>query len=62
MIEKHIWRPVSSSTVSTAKPSSRWGHSSCVIGDEVVLFGGYAGTCFFMFRFCLYEWCMDLSY
>ena len=48
MIEKHIWRPVSSNTVSTAKPSSRWGHSSCVIGDEMVLFGGYAGTRFIM--------------
>lgn len=41
MIEKHMWRPVNS--ISSAKPSPRWGHSCCVIQDELVLFGGYAG-------------------
>ena len=41
-----MWKPVSYSNGSTVKPSPRWGHSSCVIGDELVLFGGYAGMHF----------------
>jgi hypothetical protein len=53
MIDKHMWRPVNS--ISSAKPSPRWGHSCCVIGDELVLFGGYAGSLSFIFRFCIYE-------
>ena len=60
MIEKHMWRPVTSNT--TVRPSSRWGHSCCVIGDELVLFGGYAGTFMSYFRFDLHERSMDLSY
>lgn len=60
MIEKHMWRPVSSTT--TAKPSPRWGHSCCVIGDELVLFGGYAGNSAYNFRFDLYERCLGLSH
>lgn len=43
MIEKHMWKPVH--VINSAKPSPRWGHSCCVIGEELVLFGGYAGTC-----------------
>ena len=31
-MEKHVWKAVTSSTASNTKPSSRWGHSSCVIG------------------------------
>ena len=46
MIEKHSWKPVTNTNGSNAKPSPRWGHSSCVIGDELVLFGGYAGILF----------------
>lgn len=46
MIEKHSWKPVANTNGSNAKPSPRWGHSSCVIGDELVLFGGYAGILF----------------
>ena len=33
MIEKHTWRPVANTANSSARPSPRWGHSSCVIGD-----------------------------
>jgi len=43
MIEKHMWKPVNG--INLTKPSPRWGHSCCVIGEELVLFGGYAGTC-----------------
>lgn len=44
MIEKFAWRPVSYKTQSSAnsKPCPRWGHSSCTIGKDVILFGGYA--------------------
>lgn len=40
MIEKQMWRPVNG--VNFTKPSPRWGHSCCVIGEELVIFGGYA--------------------
>lgn len=46
MIEKHLWKTVNST--STAKPSPRWGHSCCIIGDQLVLFGGYAGINYFI--------------
>ena len=45
MIEKFSWRPVNykSQSTSNSKPCPRWGHSSCTIGNDVILFGGYAG-------------------
>jgi len=33
----------------SCKPTERWGHSSCVIGNDLVVFGGYAGTIYFYF-------------
>lgn len=56
MIEKNKWRNVSTiGGKSGFKPSPRWGHSNCVIGDQVVLFGGYAGIFRNYFRHRLYE-------
>lgn len=46
MIEKFMWKAVSYKTDghNNQKPCPRWGHSCCTIGEEVVLFGGYAGN------------------
>ena len=43
IMEKQKWRSVNTVNNGSSKPSPRWGHSNCVIGEEVVLFGGYAG-------------------
>lgn len=43
-MERHLWRKVDNVIRSTSRPCPRWGHTCCVIGDEVVFFGGYAGT------------------
>lgn len=39
MSEKPNWRRIEK---NCTKPSPRWGHTCCVIGDELVFFGGYA--------------------
>lgn len=44
MNDKFTWKPVKTSSESSQRPSPRWGHSSCVVKDEVILFGGYAST------------------
>ena len=43
-MEKHLWRKIDIKGLkSNNRPCPRWGHTCCVIGDEVVFFGGYAG-------------------
>ena len=42
-MEKYVWNKVNINPKS-AHPMQRWGHSCCVIDDEVIYFGGYAGT------------------
>lgn len=39
-MEKPCWKKIE---VAGSKPSPRWGHTCCVIGEEIVFFGGYAG-------------------
>jgi hypothetical protein len=34
-MEKHIWRPVYS--ISNSRPSPRWGHRCCTVGDDLVI-------------------------
>lgn len=43
-MEKSVWTQVKYNDRHGSLPSLRWGHSCCVIEDEVVFFGGYAGT------------------
>lgn len=43
-MEKISWKQVRHSIRNGAIPNARWGHSCCVIQDEVIFFGGYAGT------------------
>lgn len=43
-MDKHIWRQVKTLSSTSHKPSPRWGHSSCVVGEEIVFFGGYADS------------------
>mgnify|MGYP002366893027 CR=1 FL=1 len=40
-MEKPSWHKIEK---NSAKPCPRWGHTCCVIDDEVVFFGGYAGN------------------
>ena len=40
-MDKHAWNKVDK---NSNKPSPRWGHTCCVIAEEIVFFGGYAGT------------------
>lgn len=42
-MDKHQWNRVEVSPKSQSLPIPRWGHSCCVIGEEIVFFGGYAG-------------------
>jgi N-acetylneuraminic acid mutarotase len=42
-MEKPTWKKIES---TNSKPCPRWGHASCVVGDEVLFFGGYAGNSF----------------
>lgn len=39
-----MWKPVSykQNVNSNSKPCPRWGHCCCTIGNDIVLFGGYA--------------------
>ena len=43
-MEKHTWHRAQSSNRASSNPLPRWGHSCCVIENEVVFFGGYACT------------------
>ena len=40
-MEKASWKKIDR---NSSKPCPRWGHACCTIGDEVLFFGGYAGT------------------
>lgn len=40
-MEKPTWKRIDS---LNSKPTPRWGHACCVINDEILFFGGYAGT------------------
>lgn len=42
-MEKISWKQVRHNERHGAIPNLRWGHSCCVVDDEVVYFGGYAG-------------------
>ncbi len=61
-MEKHFWHKVISNTKISHLPPSRWGHNCCVIGEEVVFFGGYAGTSICNARFELHEWRLELQH
>ena len=39
-----LWKRVQVAEWQMHPPSSRWGHACCVIQNEIVIFGGYAGT------------------
>ena len=55
-MEKYAWKQVAyNSNQLNPKPCPRWGHSTCIIGKEVVLFGGYACTFSIYHRIYLYE-------
>jgi len=41
-MDKHTWHRAQFSPRPSNMPLPRWGHSCCVIGNEVVFFGGYA--------------------
>lgn len=43
-MEKVSWRQVKQNEKAGNLPNLRWGHCCCLIDDEVVFFGGYAGT------------------
>ena len=43
-MEKLNWRTVKHNEKSGQIPSLRWGHTCSIIEDEVIFFGGYAGT------------------
>lgn len=43
-MEKISWKQVRHNDRRGAMPSLRWGHSCCIIDDEVLYFAGYAGT------------------
>lgn len=43
-MEKNSWKQVRHNNRNSNVPNARWGHSCCVIEDEVIFFGGYAGT------------------
>jgi hypothetical protein len=43
-MDKLIWKQVNALSSSSHKPSSRWGHSCCVVGEEILFFGGYADS------------------
>jgi hypothetical protein len=40
-MEKATWKRIEK---NSSKPCPRWGHACCVINDEILFFGGYAGT------------------
>ena len=40
-MDRALWKKIDR---SANKPCPRWGHTCCVIGEEIVFFGGYAGT------------------
>ena len=43
-MDKYTWRQVKTLSSSSHKPSARWGHSCCVVGEDIVFFGGYADS------------------
>lgn len=44
IMEKLCWKQVRQNERVGSVPHLRWGHSCCTIDDEVIVFGGYAGT------------------
>jgi hypothetical protein len=43
-MEKHWWKAVRQNEKAGQVPNLRWGHCCAIIEDEVIFFGGYAGT------------------
>ena len=43
-MEKIRWREVKEPRQNDPRPLARWGHCSCLIDDDLIFFGGYAGT------------------
>lgn len=41
-MEKLEWKAIQPG--SSKAPAARWGHACCCVKDEIVFFGGYAGT------------------
>jgi hypothetical protein len=35
------WHSVEIANKAILKPSARWGHACCTIGDEFIVFGGF---------------------
>lgn len=49
-MEKQVqskWKKVCTQKNSGQMPVPRWGHTCCVIKDEIIFFGGYAGALFY---------------
>jgi hypothetical protein len=55
------WRKVCTRKTTGQSPVPRWGHTCCVIPDEIVFFGGYAGTIVPSHRLELHERYMELQ-
>lgn len=47
-MEKICWKQVRHNDRNGIVPHERWGHCCCVVDDEVVIFGGYAGSSTFI--------------
>ena len=43
-MEKTGWKQVRFNDRNGQQPNQRWGHSCTPIDDDVLFFGGYAGT------------------
>lgn len=41
------WKKVCMRKSTGQTPVPRWGHTCCVIEDEMIFFGGYAGRLFY---------------
>lgn len=39
-----LWKKVQIGNGQVNQPSPRWGHTCCIIDQQIVFFGGYAGS------------------
>ena len=49
-MEKHEWNSVYTSQRAQTQPNARWGQCCCVVKDEIVVFGGYAGKFYLLIQ------------
>ena len=59
MMDKHLWHKVETNIKSSNKPCPRWGHTCCVVNENIVFFGGYAGIPKYYHRLNLHERHLD---